>query len=676
MSAIFGVCDVSGASVDSDLVLRGRDAAWYRGSDAVGAFVEGHIGLGHRLLAAHETACEATRQPVTNGRGLWSIADSRLDNRADLESAFRAHGLWRERDLNEAASDAAYLLTAYELWGEEMPSHLLGDFAFAIWDKSHQRLFCARDHLGVRPFVYSWNGQRLIFASEPKQLLQDPSVSREHNLLHLADFACDIYPNKTETFYKAVSRLPGAHSLSIRGGGLRISRYWTWNPDREPKQERSTRENAEAFRAIFYESIAARSHMRGGNGRVAALLSGGLDSSSIASIAAVVEKERGSSAPFPVFTMLFPEADPAFQMEGMDPVDESAYARAVIEKHGLEPHWVRIENRSPLENLDTIAHTLDGPVSHHNVSYFDETIHRASQAGIKVLLYGGGGDEIFFPGALSLRRDLWRRGPGALFLDWSQWRRRGFSAARLVPYYFRELLLPASLHPQIRGPHRGFPPLWLNRRFARIHKYAHRSSSDIANKRWTHDSVNSGIHYMIESGRFAAALEAYNGYTAGRGIEGSLPFVDLRLMRFVASLPLAHKVRQNVSKYILRAAFKTDLPEKVLHRLLKTEFEPVIRSGVQRYASGMLRETFESPHPVLREIADPGAVLRVMGALFESAPTTVYDPSALRLRKQIWRLAMANLWLKTTHSDRISHLSKEDAKWNQNENNTATSRRA
>ena len=262
------------------------------------------VGFAHRLLWNTEESVHE-KQPLTNGRGLWITADSRIDNREELQRTFGSRGVWVEiKKQFEPLSppDSAYILWAYELWQEEAPNHLLGDFAFAIWDEPNQKLFCARDPLGVKPFLYHWSGQRLLFGSEMKQIFQEPSVSRELNSSYFSDLLLMIYPDRSETPYRTLRRLAPGHLLQIQGEKLQITKYWRWDPGKEPFSKATLEENAEIFLSLFKESVRARLRIPLGT-RAGSLLSGGLDSSSIVSVAATLQSEK----PFPVFTLCFPE---------------------------------------------------------------------------------------------------------------------------------------------------------------------------------------------------------------------------------------------------------------------------------------------------------------------------------------------------------------------------------
>jgi asparagine synthase (glutamine-hydrolysing) len=228
MSGIAGVIYLNGMLVDETLIRRMTEVIEHRGPDEAGQWVNGSVGLGHRMLRTTPESL-GEHQPVVSQAGeLVLVADARIDNRDELISLL---GLGVQR--GNAASDSDLILAAYQKWGEQSGEKLLGDFAFAIWDGRKQSLFCARDHFGVKPFVYHYApGQVFVFGSETKVVLCLPDFPDRLNELKLGyhlsltifDQKCTIYEEAfRKVFTEAVrcrlrSAFPVASTLS--GGGL------------------------------------------------------------------------------------------------------------------------------------------------------------------------------------------------------------------------------------------------------------------------------------------------------------------------------------------------------------------------------------------------------------------------------------------------------------------------
>lgn len=274
MSAIAGIYYLDGQPVDPADLGRMLETLAHRGSDRVGVWSEGHIGFGHRMLWTTPESLQE-QLPLVNQTGDLAIAaDARIDNRDELIAAL---GLMDRP--SDKITDSQLILAAYEKWGDRCPEKLLGDFAFAIWDGRSQRLFCARAPMGVKPFYYYRSSRLFVFASEIKALLCLVEVPRLLNELKVAYHLALLFEDQAITFYQNIWRLLAAHSITIGCEETQIRRYWSSDPTREVRLH-SDQEYAEAFREIFTEAVRCR--LRSAF-PVGSTLSGGLDSSSIAS---------------------------------------------------------------------------------------------------------------------------------------------------------------------------------------------------------------------------------------------------------------------------------------------------------------------------------------------------------------------------------------------------------
>src|SRR3989442_1012999 len=207
VSGIAGLWRLDGRPTEPAELDRMLARLAHRGPDGAGAWRHGPVALGHRML---HTTPESLRecQPLVGTTGdLVLVADARIDNRAELCPLLPAPS---------DATDAELILAAYERWGEHCPEHLLGDFAFAIWDGRAQRLFCARDHFGVKPLYYHHRPSRLFaFASEIKGLLALADIPRRLNETRVAAYLVPLFEDKEVTFYEEIVRLPPAHRMVV-----------------------------------------------------------------------------------------------------------------------------------------------------------------------------------------------------------------------------------------------------------------------------------------------------------------------------------------------------------------------------------------------------------------------------------------------------------------------------
>ena len=199
-------------------------------------------------------------------------ADARIDNRKDLI---------RQLQASQTTTDEQLILLAYEAWSEGCVNHLLGDFAFAIWDADRKRFFCARDHFGVKPFFFAHFGDSFIFSNNINALREDPRVSDSLNEAAIADYLVfGLNQDPSSTIFRDIHRLPAAHTLTFANNSITTRRYWTLEIPNAIRF-RDDQDYVERFSELLTTAVADRLR----TDRVAISMSGGLDSTSLAAIA-------------------------------------------------------------------------------------------------------------------------------------------------------------------------------------------------------------------------------------------------------------------------------------------------------------------------------------------------------------------------------------------------------
>ncbi len=375
MSAIFGIQHFDGRPVEHLGLERMGRALAHRGPDGSGIWCDGAVGLGHRMLRTTPESL-SERLPFTDPSGHFVITgDARLDNRDELIAA-----LGPSAQVSAQSGDTELILAAYRHWGERCPQKLLGDFAFAIWDRKKQSLFCARDHFGVRPFYYYFSPHRtFMFASEVKSLLSLPEVPRELNEVRVGDHLADVFADSECTFYRDILRLPPAHYLTVNSEGVRTNCYWALDPSRE-LQLRSDDEYAEGFRQLFTEAV--RSRLRSAS-PVGSMLSGGLDSSSITCVARGLlanEEQR-----LKTFSTVF---------DKVPRCDEREYINAVLEMEGIDSNFIHGDQDGPFREIDRIHWHEDQAFYAPNFAMVWNIYKTVRESGVRVLLDGHDGDSV------------------------------------------------------------------------------------------------------------------------------------------------------------------------------------------------------------------------------------------------------------------------------------------
>ena len=324
MSGIVGIVNLDGAPVDRPLLKEMTDHLSFRGPDAQSVWSERNVGFGHTMLRTTFES-EHEHQPFSLDGQVWITADARIDDRENLVKELKSKG----QEVVSAAPDAELILHAYHAWGEECVEHLLGDFAFAIWDGRVGRIFCARDHMGVRPFYYFQSGKTFVFSNTLNCVRRHPDVSDRLSDQAVADFLLfGTNQDNATTIYSDIRRLAPAHSLVISKDRCVSRRYWTMPID-EPVYYKRSSDYVDRFIELLTLSIRDRTRAPW----IGVFMSGGLDSSSLAAAACKFSNPRPAVEAFTnVFDHLIPD-------------DERYYAGLVAERLGIPIHYRSIDDK-------------------------------------------------------------------------------------------------------------------------------------------------------------------------------------------------------------------------------------------------------------------------------------------------------------------------------------------
>ena len=509
------------------------DAAAHRGLDDAGYWCSGAIGLGHRMFHTTPESLNE-RQPLTDETGQLCLTfDGRVDNREDLRRELEAEGFWLRSD-----TDAEIVLRAYQCWDEKCALKIIGDFALAIWDGRQQRLYCARDFFGIRPFNYFLNDRTFLFASELHQLFEHRSVPQHPNEGMIGEMLCGDLWNVEETLWQGILRLPPAHILIVNAHGVRKERYWQFDPSRQIRYRRDE-EYAEHCRELIAEAVHCRLRS---HGPVAADLSGGLDSSSVVSMAQhLIQNGKTNVSGFKTFSWVFPG----------QPCDESRFIEDVIHRWQLDAHMMtpRVQDVGLYE--ERVRHYRDFP-GYPNSTAGNRYQEIMRSMGFRVVLTGEGGDEWFggVSESFSLRSGI-TNGPREVVKACmpESWL-RAFRQNR-----WRKSAVPAQIHPQFSER------IGLRQRMqyqAEGLKFENKSQASM------HGSLsmpwNNHCFEVAERDAMAA------------GVEWRHPLEDRRIVEFGFAIPNNQLIRDGLNKFVLRRALRGDLPESVERRTDKAEF--------------------------------------------------------------------------------------------------------
>lgn len=620
LSGIAGIFHLDGRPTDPVVLSRMTRAIAHRGPDGVRQWFDGAVGLGHLHL---QTSLESRRemQPLASQNGNFCVAlDGRIDNRTELRKALVSKGF----DGDEPG-DAGLVLRAYACWGEECPGRLMGDFSFAIWDSRQKQLFCARDHLGMRPFYYYHSASLFAFGSEIRAVLAVDAVPRRLNESRVVDYLVDELErdDKESTFYQGVRRLPAGHSLTVGPTHFKIRDYWDLKAPPELKLA-SWQEYGEAFRAVFVEAVRCR---LSSTHRVGSTLSGGLDSSSVVcTTRELLSAELGE----PLHTISLVDADES-------KCGETPYIKEVLRGGGLVPHIIRSDELWDLENAMADS---DEPfeISHYFPNWF--AFAAAKQAGVRVLLTGISGDHIIPPPTYmsTLLRSLnWKTLAGVVsyfhrITEEPRWRILArYGVAPIMPHLLYEGLRRVA---RGRGTRAADENCLLNPAFAARLGVSERLECCRLQKRNAAVLAKEGgtLHSeCFRSGDFPFFFEQTDRMAASNGVEARHPFSDPRIIEFFLSLPVRMKCHVPLPKMVIREGMRGILPELVR---LRTRYA---HPG-QAFLSALLNKYSSIPSGVLA----PAAEYASIQALVREAELTPGQGWSL------WRVLNLAVWMKAT----------------------------
>ena len=532
-------------------VVRMCDAQFHRGPDDEGVFVSkaGNVALGSRRLSIIDLS-PAGHQPMGNEDGsLWITYNGEVYNFLELRAELLEKG-HRFR----SKTDTEVVLHLYEEWGEGCVTRLRGMFAFGIWDERRQRLFLARDRLGIKPLYVAVTPGTLTFASEVRGIVASGLVPRETCREALVGFLVFGSVPSPLTTVQGVRVLPPGHTLvaEVTDSGLKIgepARYWDLPAERSDSR-RYPRALA-PHRTIYTELEEAVDCHLVSDAPVGLFLSGGIDSSSLAALASRRVRR--------LVTLNVTFEEKAF--------DESPFARQVAERCGADHREIRVVADDFIEEVPQFLAALDQPSDDGLNTYF--VAQAARKAGLKVILSGLGGDELFL-GYSHYRRLTRLEWPGKMLLRVPTWFHRflfrSFSVAGLLPGanawkrlgYLRDGF-DAGIYAAVRGL---FSPSEVRELLGAEEEDINRTLGLLSSLR--EGSLISRIsaieiaHYLHDQ-----LLRDTDVMSMAHSVEVRVPFLDHRIVEAVFPLPTWRKVSHRTQKPLLVAAMGPDLPEGV-----------------------------------------------------------------------------------------------------------------
>jgi asparagine synthase (glutamine-hydrolysing) len=573
MSGICGVFEREGRPLDPELLRRMAACMAFRGPDRQDTWSEGSVGFGHALLRTTE---ECVAQPLSFDGRTWITADARVDARAELRRELVSRG----RAVAPGCSDAGLILHAWHAWDEACVDHLLGDFAFAIWDAPRQRLFCARDALGIRPFFHT-SGARFAFGNTldaVQRAIPGPHALDEEVIADFLLFEANRDPSRSG--FAAIRRLPPGHVLIASRSGVATREYWS--AARFPGiAYRDARDYVPHFRAVLGEAVQDRLRTP----RVAVSMSGGVDSPALAAIAKSALAARGRPFDLQAHTIVY---------DRIMPDEERRYSGMAAAALGIPIHHRVADDYAIYERFDEHAALFPEPYHGPDFAAYADLMAAASRQA-RVLLTGYDGDALLDEPPRPYFASLLRSGrPGAFAAGW-------------VGYAFAErgrirdrLRAGRRRATAARGP--GYPR-WLDPEFEarlRLKERWREAQSPRAAAHPLRPRAHESLAHLLRHPYF---FDQFDAGASRVPLECRHPLLDLRVVALCLSLP---PYPWCVRKAILREAMAGELPEAVLRR----PKSPLASwAGAAMLADPASRWVNEVPrHAGLARFVDTGAI--------------------------------------------------------------------
>jgi len=613
MSGITGIFRRDGKDVDPADIKRMNDKISHRGPDGSKVWCEGPVALGHQMLHTTPESLHETLPFEDEESGLVITADARIDNRKDLAPKLGIED-------NEYVSDSYFILKAYEKWGEKCPDELLGDFAFVIWDG--KKLFCVKDHMGVKPFYYYLSDDVVVFSTEIKALFEIQEVPHGLNETKLALYLMKDTFDHELTFYENIKNLPSAHFLKLDNHVIKKNRYWKLDPNLQIVLD-SEEEYATVFLEIFTEAIQCRLRNAFPLGFE---LSGGLDSSSIVCTAKKILKQKNTNLNnVTTFSRIFDETPES---------DERYYIKKVVSIEGIKPYFINADNVSPLENIEDILQQQDQPFYTPHITKQIKSYKKMNELGLRVLISGQGGDQ-----NISLGRNYLRE--LAITFQWEKFVReiKAFSNNMNKPVY--HTIIEKVIFPSL--PHNlkkcikillGRNLNLLNNNFLEdlgVNEESYNTTLDdlnkITSKEYHYYNINQAFHETV--------FGTIDRRVANFNIEVRFPFYDKRIIEFCYALPSEMKFKKGWNRYVLRLAMANILPNEIQWRPHKTNLGHTYKKNLL-----LEKETLKKMIYVDNKIIAKYVNLRKIQDIYEE-----YKSGKGNNQFELWLVVLLYLWL-------------------------------
>lgn len=573
----------------------------------------GNLFFGHRRLAILDTTAAGAQPMSDREKKYWIVYNGEIYNYLELKEE-----LHRDGYVFQTGTDTEVILASYQKWGEECVFHFNGMWAFAIYDKEKESIFCSRDRFGVKPLYYFQNEQMFVFFSEIKQATAFPERARNLNKNRAVDFLkYGIFDHTAETLFSDVFQLRGGHNLVYEfSKGTFDIKKWYCCENAELSKQSSVFSAAKNFHDIFHDSINIRLRS---DVKVGSCLSGGLDSSSIVCVVNNLLGEKRVHDNQETVSSCFDEIL----------YDERFYIDQVVRQTNVASYRVFPNFDNLFLELDRLIWHQDEPFASTSVFAQWNVFRCAQENKLTVMLDGQGADELFagyhsFYGPyflnLSLRGSAW-----ILFKEIRYF-------CKLHHYGFRDFIFQLG-NSLCSGPIKKILRNILQLNSEWVIDNEHNESDYLCLRNFLNIREMS-LHLLLYAS-IPMLLHYEDRNSMAFSVESRLPFLDYRLVEFALSLPDNYKIHNGKTKYILREAMKTVLPEKIYNRTDKMGFVTPEELWLKENQEVFRRELKEA--------------VQLSGGLINERILNRFEDVCTGKRKfdfSIWRVISFGRWLK------------------------------
>ena len=552
MCGIFGRLSANHQPDNKNVYDQYLETLQHRGPDDTGSWSGIGVYIGMRRLSIIDL--DGGQQPIWNeDHSCCIVFNGEIYNFQDLRPQLEQKG-----HIFRTQSDTEVILHAYEEWGVDCLQRFNGMFALAIWDAPKQLLFLARDRIGEKPLYYYRAKDRLIFASEIKAILADPSVPRQLNLRGLINFVTFGHAVAPETIYQGMYKLLPGHFLLAQDGQIQIKQYWDVGDEPQISNEKPLKEEQYAKHLIdlFADSVHRRMIA---DVPVGAFLSGGLDSSAIVAL-----MKKNASGPVKTFSL-------GFQMGGA--YNELPDARRIAEYLGTEHYELRVESLDLIQTLQKLIYHYDEPFG-DAAGFPVYLLSQFARQHVKVVLTGDGGDELFggyrryvadqFASVYQNLPNIVTQQMVPGLLEGLPRMRRFKQMARSLPitdparryaswlYVFSPEMQSELLQSDIVDATEDYDPVW---------PYPLHYNKLVSIPA---DHLNRIMYVDLKTWLVDGYMEKTDKATMAAGLEARLPLLDHRLVELAFQIPSQYKIKRGTTKRILKLAVRHLVPAEVL----------------------------------------------------------------------------------------------------------------